>query len=83
MKTISKKRLKQLAKTYRKTKCYPVAAEIAEYRHLQENWNKVEKLWKSPFGLSLENAISIQIGLWQHEHGFYLTSRQAFGKRKK
>lgn len=80
---LSNKRLKQLAKTYRKTKRYPMAAKIAEYEHLQKNWAKVEELWKSPLGLSLENAISIQIGSWQHENGFYLTSRQAFGKRKK
>ncbi len=82
MKTVSNKRLKQLAKTYRKTKRYPMAARIAEYEYLQNNWTKVEEIRKRN-GFNLETSVGLIIGLWQCKHGFYLTSRQVFGNKLK
>ena len=79
---MTKKRLKQLAKNYRKTKRYPNAAKLAEYEYLSKNWDKVEKLCRdNPKDLVLSDAVAITIGVWQIEHGFYLTSRQVGFKK--
>lgn len=76
---ISEARLKKLAKNYRKTKRYPILAEVTEYRYLQDNWDKVQRIMLIN-NYNLEAAVGLTVGLWQSENGFLLTSRQVFRK---
>ena len=81
---LNKSQLQKLARNYRSTKKYPLLATIAEYEYLQSQWAKIERQLKHPDNdISLENIIGLTIGLWQASNGFYLTSRQVFGKLKK
>ncbi len=79
-----KPNLKRLAKTYRKTKVYPLKAKIAEYEYLLSQFDSIEKEMRHDLNtLSLKTLVDITIGMWQAHHKFYLTSRQVIKKLRK
>ena len=57
---------------YRATGWYSPWASVAEQEHLSRQWDRIETLLLSPSNdMSLEDLVSIEIGMWQAKHRFY------------
>ncbi len=57
---------------YRVTGWYSPFAELAEYRYLQKRWSMVAENYGDPdWDMDLETAISLEVGTWQGNNGFY------------
>jgi len=67
---------------YRLTGYYSNYARLKEYQYLKANFNKIKKIVDKE-DLSLKNAISIHIGLWQAHNGFYRSWGHVRPKKRK
>jgi hypothetical protein len=71
--------LKVLAWLYRTFGWYSPMAELLEYRMLETRWNEIEAGYRRGLvtkntiysGMSLRNAIGLEIGMWQATNGFH------------
>ncbi len=57
---------------YRLTGWYSPFAKLAEYRHLEKNFDYIEKQFKKKNNdMPLDGHIGLTIGTWQMHNGFY------------
>jgi hypothetical protein len=71
---------------YRLTGWYSPFARLAEYKHLKNNFDRIEKIYNNPENdMSIGNIVSIEIGMWQAKHGFFrkLDIKKLFKRVKK
>jgi len=63
--------IKIWAFVYRLTGWYCPFAKLAEYKHIKNNVNAIERRYVEMGDISLGGVVGLEIALWQCDHGFY------------
>ena len=56
---------------YRLTGWYSPFAELAEYRYIKTKMDKIEERYENWGDISIDDAMGLEIGMWQAKHKFY------------